>query len=508
MKRLGRLLLSSVAVLALIAQPAKSIPRGGIASGSIPPANTYLVYSGCTQPSSTLPATNYYVDSVNGSDSNNGLAPGSGHAWATLGHALTTPSSAGNYTVNMYTGTYNAVDVSVNFSSFVYVVAVAGQTPLFTGEMHIHAASKVLFQGLKFQDTASAFQSFALGDGTVSDVVFYGNDFSSAPFATVQGWTAAQWRSNARWVGIEFDSGAPQTAPTINCIAVDNNTFHYERIGFQLIGNSLMLHGNTLDWLGDDFMDWAGSSVEVSGNTGTNSLNIGDSNHNDFAQAQAGDCVAGVHCTNTNVVVKNNAFYELFSPAAQVPLTSQGTLDEAQCISFFNNNTSIFSIYNNVCVTSADSNLSIESMQNGDVANNTVIDTSSFNGGITLSKFASDGDASTGVHMWNNIGTLIGYDFQDATVTIDHSLILVGGKLYYNLTGSTVFQSSPGTYLTAAVVTSNANSTVFTTYDPTTPTWTLTLIGGSIAIAAGTLPAPACINGTARGSNPDEGAYC
>lgn len=471
---------------------------GGGGGGS-----SLLVYSGCAQPPDTNPGTTYYVKLAanGGSDAANGLTLAT--AWATPAHALATVSTSAGDTILLQSGNYGTLDVSSrNMSSFTTMKADTGQTPVFTG-MTVHNATKWVFQGLKIQHIASgAFEFMINVDGTDTDIVFDHLDMSSAPFATVSGWTAAQWVTNAPWQAIELDAEVDPTTPTITCIAITNNAFKYIRAGVQAIGGKILIDNNTFDWMADDNIDHAGSHFRISRNVSHDTLNIGDGNHNDFIQGQIGDCTSA--CTYDDVVIDGNNLTELFSAAASVPLSSQNTDDSFQGISAFNESWSNYKVINNDIKTSTPSIISLNAISNGLIANNVALQTNGTDGGISV-------NSGSGNIIRNNIATFLGYGYQDATTVMDHNIAI--SKMFWNVTGSNQFLTVAGTCSpgcgTANTRTGSSLSAIFNVIDnDATPNWDLTLKAGSEAIGAGTATgAPNHPDGTARSAPVDDGAY-
>jgi len=103
--------------------------------------------------------TTYYVDAVNGNDSNNGLAAGSGHAWATLQKAANT--IAAGSTVLVYNGTYSNSGGDVmalsgkngSASNWTVIRAAPGQSPVVQGGSAAYAAG--------FHTTSSSYVCIA-----------------------------------------------------------------------------------------------------------------------------------------------------------------------------------------------------------------------------------------------------------------------------------------------------------------------------------------------------------
>lgn len=120
--------------------------------------------------------TQYYVDAVSGNDANNGLAPGSGHAWATLQKAVNTVT-AGSI-VSVYSGNYTSAGVIFNCANvhgtstnWIIFKNAPGQSPKIVAQtteqfpFQIGNCSFMAFQGLEFVGTnASLTLSGALAN--------------------------------------------------------------------------------------------------------------------------------------------------------------------------------------------------------------------------------------------------------------------------------------------------------------------------------------------------------
>lgn len=122
--------------------------------------------------------TTYYVDAVNGSDSNNGLAPGSGHAFATLQHAASFITAG--VTILLYNGTYTASSgnpflnlsgINGSATNWTVIKAAPGQSPILQGNgndgIDWVKSSYVCIAGLTLVgNAASLTQSGAFSDHT------------------------------------------------------------------------------------------------------------------------------------------------------------------------------------------------------------------------------------------------------------------------------------------------------------------------------------------------------
>lgn len=271
-----------------------------LSTNAVTSANLYQVYSGCAQPPNSNSGTTYYVKPAasGGSDAANGLTLGT--AWATPNHAAATVT--GGDTALVEAGTYGPISFSQALSSFATIKADAGQAVIITGYNEFSGGGKWIVQGLIFQDTfANAhFTSDPLVEvhNTDSNLVFFGNTFRSAPVATYQGWNAGQWANLVRGAGIDLEGGNA-ASPTVTCVSLMHNSFNGLAQGVIALLNSYLEVSNRYFWNDGDYLDIAGSNMEIDFPDMRNSLNPSGTNqsHPDFIQGQIGNCPLTVTAT-------------------------------------------------------------------------------------------------------------------------------------------------------------------------------------------------------------------
>jgi parallel beta-helix repeat protein len=291
-------------------------------------------------------------------------------------------------------------------SDFISIQAAPGQTPILSG-ITIYGGSHWLFSGLTIQNLNDGGYTFGVRL-IADDVIFTGCTILSQ--ADVSGWTQADWRQYAI-TGINTSG---------SCIAITNNTIRNVGFGIGISGSNILVHGNSVDHFGDDGIDFgqgtgAGttSNIEISNNTLTNNLNIGDGNHNDGIQ---GWVLNGT--TGSNVLIDSNSVISKTDPALP-------WLGGMQGISEFDGAWDNIQITNNVVIAAAYHGISLYGAQNSTIINNTVFGNFvATNGDVNdtwVGVFnAQNGTPPAGVVVRNNISSV--YSLVSSGVTADHNV--------------------------------------------------------------------------------------
>jgi parallel beta-helix repeat protein len=180
------------------------------------------------------------------------------------------------------------------------------------------------------------------------------------------------------------------------------------------------VHGNTIDYFGDDGVDFgqgadAGtiSDIEISNNSITNNLDIGDGNHNDGVQ---GWVLNGT--TGTNVLIDSNTVISQTDPTLPWPGTMQG-------ISEFDGAWENIQITNNAVMATAYHGIALYGAHDSTIVNNTVFGNwTASNGDVNdtwIGVFDNkDGSPPVNVLVRNNIASV--YNLVSSGVTADHNL--------------------------------------------------------------------------------------
>lgn len=270
---------------------------------------------------STFANASYYVDAVNGSDTNDGSK---GAPWATLEKARDTITSPS--TVYVYSGNYNNYSEVGRNSRVGYLsfVAVQNNLPVIEG-LNIDNSSYVEFNGFKIHRTPT---QVLVNIKNSVNVMLNGCDISST-----------------RW---SVDSGNMVTAITIGSSSKIKiaNTKIYE------VGRGLQIAGST-------DIDIKGNYIAVKGGTAiqylSNNINVTvDSNHirGEMYTPYPEDPLAfksphqsGISIRSDNITIKNNVIHGLGSTAGIMTYTLDAAGGE---ISYDNITIENNSIYNTV----------------------------------------------------------------------------------------------------------------------------------------------------------------
>ena len=375
------------------------------------PAGNDLAYTGCAMPPSH-PRHVYYSDPGAGSMDNDGSQA---HPWGSLAAIVTAgklPPSAGatvgpGDTVYLLSGDHGAFDVSNAYNTdFISIAAAPGQTPRLTG-ITMYGGSHWAFRGLTIQNLNDG--GYVIGARMdVDDLVFTGSTVLSQP--DVSGWTQADWRQSAV-------SGISASG---HCLAITGNDLRNVALGIGVSGTRILVRNNTIDHFGDDGIDFgqgtdAGTlgDIEISNNTLTNNLDIGDGNHNDGLQ---GWVLNGT--TATKVLIDSNTLIAQAAPALPFPGNMQG-------ISEFDGAWENVQVTNNVVVGSAYHGIALYGAMNSTIINNTVLGNWTASNGDVNETWVGvfdnkDGTPPANVVVRNNIASV--YSLASSGVTADHNV--------------------------------------------------------------------------------------
>jgi hypothetical protein len=494
------------------------------------------VYPGCALPPAT-PHNKWYIDPVNGSASGDGSAA---HPWNSMnavfnsvnGQSPLLASIPYSHVVNgatafapnpnapiqpgdsieLMSGNYGSVgvgnyDYAITNSDFVTIEAAPGQTPVFTNLIMI-SINKLYFKNIKIQSLLSVSPR---GYGVIvggsaafpyKDLIFHGLSISSQD--DVSAWSQADWLANAI-NGMSFDGGGASTGGS--CVAAIGNTITNVRFGVALMTQNSLFTNNTIDNIGDDFIDYAASNLTITHNQLTNSNILGDGNHQDFMQGQIGVPVTGVPSNNySNILIDSNLMIRQTNPTLKFPGYVQG-------IDLFDSDWTNMTITNNIIITSSCWGIGALSMHGGLIAHNTVLADLNLDlsaaGNCTpfvgAGGSSHEGSPTDHVTVENNIVNQFGADFT-ATGNVTQNNVcsayvgavagvpIAGAKLGCEMamttsTGAQYF-GSPGTVYGISNEIDQGTSTEFTNYKPDALTYDVTILPGSLAsqLSAGANP--------------------
>jgi len=387
------------------------------------------VYPGCAAPTSA-PKHIYYSDPVSGSMTSDGSQA---HPWGSLSAivaagklppaatAVVAPGDA----LYLLSGDHGSLNIDNGFNSdFIVVQAAPGQHPTLSG-ITMYGGSHWMFNGLTIQNLNNGGYVFG-ARLDADDVIFTGSTVLSQP--DVSRWTQAEWQQGAI-AGVNASG---------NCVAITNNMIQNVGSAIGVSGSNILVRGNSVDHFGDDGIDFGQgtdtgtiSNLEISGNTLTNNLDIGDGNHNDGIQ---GWVLNGT--TGTNVLIDSNSVISQTDPSLPWPGNMQG-------ISEFDGAWDNIHIINNVVVAAAYHGISIYGAHDSTIINNTVFGNFvATNGDVNdtwIGVFSSkDGTPPVNVVVRNNISSV--YSLADAGVTADHNVTATFPQSMFVKFDRTLFQ--------------------------------------------------------------------
>jgi hypothetical protein len=469
-------------------------------------------------------AHSYYVDPVNGSDKNDGSAAA---PWQNLSNVLATKVSNSIYgtpyldsankplangivaqsptgpvhggdIIYLRTGNHGAVSVKGLNSDFVFVQAAPGQSPVLQS-LTVQGASKWIFKNLKIQSQTAAAQYGSLVTislhgwiGAVDNIVFSGNTVSSIDDSS--SWAIADWLAHAQGHALSMDGGTDGNYG--NCLTITGNSFSNIRSGVALATNHTTFDSNTIDYFGDDALDYCANDLVITHNRITNNLDLGDANHNDGMQGQIGRGTS-----YKNILIDGNTVIRQTDPTLKFPGSLQG-------IDAFDNDWTNITVSNNVVIVNAYHGISYSSVHGATIVNNSV-----FNDGggaqetwINVGSQTHEGTPSNNVILRNNVTQSLVTNLGPEVLTMDHNMASARVDLLVN--GVTQYNSKAGVYGDKNTLNPNL-MTQFVNFNTTTMTYDLHPIPGASIKGTGFSPMTPSqdLEGAARAQPPTLGAY-
>ena len=462
-----------------------------------------------------------------------GLTPGEPIGRVFVADNVGNPPVHPGDTIMLMSGNYGSIQIgatrlsTVN-SDWVYVDAAPGQTPVISTLFAV-STNKWVFNGITVQSVRTApAPNVALvtikdqGPSLPSsDIIFENMNLSSAPNATVLGWTQANWAALARTGFAILGSAGNGTngEPYTTCVSITGSHVFNAFQGTILQGNSILFTGNEIDHVVEDMLDYVGSNLEITKNFLHDEEADGDGIHSDGMQGQAGPLATGVkYNAYSNVLIDSNTVIRRLDPNLAFP-----SLDGLQGIDAFDADWTNITVTNNVVITRACWGIAMASTHNGLIANNTVLDdgdTSVVEPGcgpvFSVGVASHEGPPSTNTRATNNLADHFSIDdeYPANNITFDHNVALNSYHSFGQwVKGVGVYGVAPGPDANSNITpaTSIPYASVFNTWLPGTWQYNVTLLPGStVAIGAGTSGAPLPtidITGATRTSPHTVGAY-
>ena len=489
------------------------------------PVRAATVYSGCATPPSTFRHV-WYFDPVhgktqaaggNGSQASpwNNLealvqtqtgyaypllttaayphAVAAGQPWVIAPGPKTGPIAPGDEILLM-NGNYgnlwlNVWNTEIANSAFVTIAAAPGQTPVLTS-LFIAGTNYWAFNGLKVQSLLGV----AIGGYWLVDIDDFSPTFPTSNIVlenmtissqdNVAGWSQAQWVANAR--NAFFVRSTPGTTAT-KCISVTGSHIANVRNGAAIAAPQTLFSNNEIDHFGDDGIDYAESNLAITHNTVHDNLNLGDGNHADAMQGQAGFLAAGASVNYfSNVLIDSNLIVRQTDPSIRFPTYLQG-------IDAFDADWTNVTVTNNVVITSACHGITFESVHNSLVADNTVVEdglvsTPGCIAAINVGGKTPEGRVSSNTAVRNNLTSRLNVDTRDSGVVLDHNVAMccTSPEMSWYVNGVIQYITKAGTYANGNILDSGGTKAELVNFNPAALTFNVLLKSGAQAISAGT----------------------
>ena len=322
----------------------------------------------------------------------------------------------------------------------------------------------------------------------------------------VSGWSKAQWVTNAR-NGFSVHT-TPGTTAT-KCISVTGSHIANVRTGAGIAAGQVVFSNNQVDHFGDDGIDYAASNLTITHNSVHDNLDVGDGNHEDAMQGQAGFLAPGATVNHfQNVLIDSNLVVRQTDPRLPFPTYLQG-------IDAFDADWTGVTVTNNVVVTSACHGITFSSIHNSLIANNTVVadglvSTPGCVAAINVGGSTHQGAVSSNTAVRNNLTSQLNVDTRNSGVVPDHNVAMCcrSPEISWYVNGVSQFIGQPGTYTNGNIIDAGGTKAEFVNFNPATLTYNVLLKSGAQAIGAGTAAgAPTDILGVARKAPYTVGAY-
>ena len=214
--------------------------------------------------------------------------------------------------------------------------------------------------------------------------------------------------------------------PNTSCISVSGSHIQNVRVGAVLAANNSLFTNNVIDHFGDDGIDYAASNIAITHNTLHDNVDIGDGNHEDAMQGQNGPLAPGAALNFfSNILIDSNLIVRETVANNPFPTYLQG-------IDAFDEDWTNVTVTNNVVITSACHGITFESIHNGLIANNTVLNDGLFPmpgciAAINVFGPSHEGLNTTNTIVRNNISSQLNIDTRIAGLVPDHNVVLCCG---------------------------------------------------------------------------------
>jgi len=442
-------------------------------------------------------------------------APAPGQPWVQTPGPNAGPIAPGDEILLM-SGNYgnlwlNVWNTEIANSAFVTIAAAPGQTPVLTS-LFIAGTNYWAFNGLKVQSLQGAAMSghwlVDIDDFSptfpTTNIVFQNMTVSSQDSAA--GWSKAQWVANAR-NGFFFHT-TPGTTAT-RCISVTGSHITNVRNGAVIAAPQVLFSNNQIDHFGDDGIDYAASNIAITHNSIHDNLDVGDGNHEDAMQGQAGFLPPGATVNHfQNVLIDSNRIVRQTDPGLPFPTYLQG-------IDAFDADWTNVTVTNNVVITSACHGITFGSIHNSLIADNTVVEdgrvaTPGCVAAINVGGATHQGSLSSYTAVRNNLTSRLNVDTRNIGVGADHNVAMccAGPEISWYVNGVIQYNSKVGAYPNGNIIDAGGTKAEFVNFNPAALTYNVLLKSGAQAIGAGSAAGPLLdILGYTRAAPYTTGAY-
>lgn len=375
-------------------------------------------------------------------------------------------------------------------SDFVVVKAAPGAVPQFA-TLTASATSKWVFDGLRVQspvNTSGAPRSLlTVGDQgpdlQTHDLIFANLTIRSID--SVTSLTRDQLAQQLRYgVSTRSTTGdGTNGAPNTTCLSIVNSRISNVRTGAMLVANRFLFASNEIDHFFDDGIVYAANDLIIARNFIHDNGDIGDGNHEDAMQGQAGFAPPNTYNKFSNILIDGNRIFRQLDPQMPFPTYLQG-------ISNFDAEWTDWRATNNVVVTSGCWGIWSGSAHNSLIASNTVAEdglvvTPGCHPLVTLGGKTHQGSHGDHDFIVNNIAPQISLDNKGEPTVVWANNISFTNLISYDAAGNAVFNNKKGTDANNNLATSIQPAAMFRLWDPSRLIFDVTPQWGSPAIGIG-----------------------
>jgi hypothetical protein len=385
------------------------------------------------------------------------------------------------------------------------IAAAPGQTPVFT-QINFAGLSGLVLKDVTVtsHDAGGALVEFSdagIAGSPNTNIVLENLTVYSDTVATLDTWTQAQWVANMPLFGIDLTGSTGGAGLT--CASVTNSHVWGTNQNIALFANNSLAQNNESDHFADDGMDYGASNIAIINALIHDSVDMGNGAHRDGIQGEEPSgpnpaATPGVQPESGIYLTRNTVIAGPTDPANPFP-------SYIQTIDAYDGDWTNVLAENNIVVGSSCHGIDEESIHNGAILNNTVLDTgiAAFDSGCDpqiIVTTSHEGGESNNVLISGNIAPGVNFDGNDLTTSNN---VVYGAEVpafHFCLTAPNSACTAPGGESVTAGVVAAAQTPTANVLDgkgaaneftSIVPPYNLALLAGAPGLTAGPSGTPA-----------------